>query len=195
MAFAAKAHHDDEGLPAIYNPGGTHGIVLICEHASAFVPDVLRGLGLSQKARESHAAWDRGAFETARRLADLLDAKLVHATVSRLVYDCNRPPDAPDAIPERSEVYDIPGNADLSVAETEFRVANYYRPFETLVEQTLAHHNRTPIVVTVHSFTPVYHGQHRPVEIGILHDEDARLADALLDIAEGHDIQIGRAHV
>ena len=35
-----------------------------------------------------------------------------------------------------------------------------------------------PIVVTVHSFTPIYDGQRRAVEIGVLHDTDDRLANA-----------------
>jgi predicted N-formylglutamate amidohydrolase len=37
-----------------------------------------------------------------------------------------------------------------------------------------------PILVTIHSFTPVYHGAMRSVEIGVLHDSDTRLADAML---------------
>lgn len=32
----------------------------------------------------------------------------------------------------------------------------------------------------MHSFTPVYHGVKRAVEIGVLHDADSRLADAML---------------
>lgn len=39
------------------------------------------------------------------------------------------------------------------------------------------------ILVTMHSFTPVYKGKHRDVEIGLLHDDDARLADRLLQVA------------
>ena len=35
-------------------------------------------------------------------------------------------------------------------------------------------------VVTVHSFTPVHFGEPRAVELGILHDEDSRLADGML---------------
>ena len=35
----------------------------------------------------------------------------------------------------------------------------------------------------MHSFTPVYFGKPRAVEIGILHDADARLADAMLAAA------------
>ena len=35
----------------------------------------------------------------------------------------------------------------------------------------------------MHSFTPVYFGKPRAVEIGILHDADTRLADAMLAAA------------
>lgn len=35
----------------------------------------------------------------------------------------------------------------------------------------------------MHSFTPVYHGRERAVELGILHDEDSRLADRMLRAA------------
>ena len=36
------------------------------------------------------------------------------------------------------------------------------------------------MVVTIHSFTPVYKGKPRAVELGILHDRDAGLADQLI---------------
>jgi predicted N-formylglutamate amidohydrolase len=35
----------------------------------------------------------------------------------------------------------------------------------------------------MHSFTPVYKGTQRQVEIGLLHDSDSRLADAMLELA------------
>jgi predicted N-formylglutamate amidohydrolase len=35
----------------------------------------------------------------------------------------------------------------------------------------------------MHSFTPVYHGRERAVELGILHDDDSRLADRMLEVA------------
>jgi predicted N-formylglutamate amidohydrolase len=38
-------------------------------------------------------------------------------------------------------------------------------------------------MITVHSFTPIYHGRQRSCEIGVLHDADARLADAMLRLA------------
>ncbi len=171
------------------NLSGACPLVLVCEHASAHIPQDYANLGIDQQTARSHAAWDPGADAIAREMSRLLDAALVRSTVSRLVYDCNRPPEARDAIPEKSEIYDIPGNVGLSEQARADRVKTIYRPFEELLEKTLASRNGTPALVTVHSFTPVYFGKPRQVEIGILHDTDTRLADALLKVAKGYDIQ------
>lgn len=159
--------------------------MLVCEHASAFIPEAMGNLGLSDAAAQSHAAWDPGAMAVAQRLSQSLNAVLVAATVSRLVYDCNRPPDAEGAMPARSEVIDVPGNVGLSEAERARRVARYYLPFRDALAQVVARH-ADPVIVTIHSFTPVYHGLPRATEIGVLHDTDTRLADAMLDIAPVH---------
>lgn len=158
---------------------GPAPVLLLCEHASNAFPDAFGTLGLDADAQASHAAWDPGALDIARRLSALWGVPLVHGTVSRLVYDCNRPPEAPDAMPVRSEAFDIPGNRDLSEAERQHRVETVYRPFVTAVDAAVAQ-ARPGAIVTLHSFTPVYNGQTRTVEIGILHDVDRRLSDALL---------------
>ena len=160
-------------------------IILACEHASSAIPAEFGGLGLLPAARHSHAAWDPGASAVAQTMSELLDACLVEATVSRLVFDCNRPPSAPDAMPARSEAFDIPGNADLTEAERARRTNLYYAPFQTALAGRMAE-KTSPILVTIHSFTPVYNGIPREVEIGILHDHDTRLADALLKTATDH---------
>lgn len=172
----------------VLNPQGAGRVVLVCEHASSFVPASYDGLGLDPAALRAHIAWDPGALAVAQELARLLDAPLVASRVSRLLYDCNRPPEAPSAVPEESEIYRIPGNAGLSAEERRRRAERFYFPFRDALAAAIdAHTARAgpPAVVTVHSFTPVYRGAARAVEIGILHDEDARLADAMLDAAHG----------
>lgn len=154
-------------------------VVVVCEHASARIPAPYADLGLGTEARRAHIAWDPGALAVAQTLAGHLGAALVAGCVSRLVYDCNRPPDAPDAMPVRSENYDIPGNAALSPADRAARVADVYTPFRAALAAEMARHT-APVLVTVHSFTPVFNGIPRETEIGILHDADARLADAML---------------
>src|SRR5262249_52965772 len=88
---------------AVDNPGGRGPFVLVCDHASNWVPPSLKGLGLPPGELERHIAWDPGALELARVLSNLLDAPLVHATVSRLVLDVNRDPTHPGSVVMRSE--------------------------------------------------------------------------------------------
>ena len=174
---------EDHGLAI--NAAGGSPVILVCEHASHHIPACFNNLGLSDADRVSHAAWDPGALVVAKQMAHHLDAPLIAARVSRLVYDCNRPPAAEDAVPARSEVIDVPGNRDLSASDRARRVDTYYRPFHDAL-QTVIGRIADPVIVTIHSFTPTYFGQARSVEIGILHDSDARLADAMLQVAAGH---------
>lgn len=176
---------DTDAIFELVNPLGSAPIVLVCEHASAFIPAQFDGLGLSQETRLSHAAWDPGALAVATGLAHHLDATLIAACTSRLVYDLNRATTAPDAMPSKSEVFDIPGNTGLTEADRASRIATYYAPFHTAVADILAR-KEDAILVTIHSFTPIYHGQKRPVEFGILHDSDTRLADAMMAMAKDH---------
>lgn len=157
-------------------------VLVVCEHASNRIPDGLHSLSVSPEVQRSHVAWDPGALGVARALSQRLPSVLVHCTVSRLVYDCNRPPDAPSAIPERSERYDIPGNRGLSAGGRAQRVDGVFRPFsDALAHQIKAHRASLQAMVTVHSFTPVYDGVARAVDLGILHGQDARLAHAMMD--------------
>ncbi len=179
---------DLNGTPAavLHNATGKAPVLLVCEHAANRIPAALDNLGLDEATRLSHVAWDPGALAVAQEISRILDARLVASTVSRLVYDCNRPPEAPGAMPERSEVFDIPGNRNLGGAEKSARVAAVYTPFRTLLADTVASSSTPPVLVTIHSFTPVYMGKPRDVDIGILHDSDTRLADAMLAIAPQH---------
>lgn len=174
---------DNSNVVDVLRPDSSSAIVLVCEHASHFIPPALDALGLSAEARLSHAVWDPGALGVALGMAQALDAALVASKVSRLVYDCNRPPEAPDAMRDKSELIEVPGNRNLSQAQRDARVRAYYTPFKAALSAELARH-AAPIVITVHSFTPVYNGQARAVEIGVLHDADSRLADAILVQAE-----------
>lgn len=169
----------------LVHPAGSGPILLICEHASNRIPKEFDGLGLSDSAKESHVAWDPGAYAVAQHLTALLDAQLVVSTVSRLVYDCNRPPEAPGAMPAVSELFDIPGNVELSTDERAGRTHLYYHPFRDLLAETIAA-APAPVLVTIHSFTGTYRQIHRDVELGILHDSDSQLADHMLALAPAH---------
>ena len=178
----------DAGVPAVVMNGkGRSRFFLVCEHASRQIPSVLGSLGLNRQERSSHIAWDIGSQGVARGLAKLLDAPLVLQRYSRLVYDCNRPPQASTAIPEVSEGTEIPGNHNLREIDRQARTNEIYVPFHERIRHLLdaqLEKGLEPIFVTIHSFTPVYLGVERHLELGVLHDEDARFADKVLAAAD-----------
>lgn len=177
----------DNGAPAqVINENGKSTFVLVCEHASSHIPEVLDSLGLGEADRKAHIAWDIGAEAMARLISVQLDAPLIVQRYSRLVYDCNRPPESSGAWPEKSETTIIPGNIDLSEENKADRVEQIYQPFHASVSEFLdmrVQENMAPVFVTIHSFTAMYHGKFREAELGILHDKDTRLADAMLELA------------
>ena len=176
--------HDDEESPFIaVNEQGRSPYVLICEHASNLMPKKLGTLGLPDTELQRHIAWDIGAEKVARLLSRLMDAPLLLQRYSRLAYDCNRPPESPDAIPELSELTAIPGNRKLSGEDRLARMRGIYRPFHdgvSLVLDRRAAAGARSLVVSIHSFTPVYKGKARSVELGILHDRDTTLSAKLI---------------
>ncbi|MGH7513010.1 MAG: N-formylglutamate amidohydrolase [Gemmatimonadales bacterium] len=189
---------EDEEAPAILvNGDGRSSYVLICEHASNRLPRTLGTLGLPQSELTRHIAWDIGAEQVARRLSRLMDAPLVLQRYSRLAYDCNRPPDAADAMPEISESTDIPGNRNLSPADRLARIREIYRPFHGAITDLLdrrAADGVRSMVATIHSFTPVYKGERRAVQLGILHDQDARLSRKLITSFPGVDARLNEPY-
>lgn len=177
------------------NANGGSEIVLVCEHASNRIPHSLDNLGLGQETIDSHAAWDPGAEAISLLLSQSLDAPLVNARFSRLVYDLNRPPEHPEAMRSVSEVHHIPGNENLSVEDARARVNAIYKPFcaevALVLDKAISQHRR-PVLVTIHTFNPSYHGKLRDVELGILHDDDTRLADQMLLEAAHHTSMVTR---
>ena len=163
----------------VHNRDGASPFVLLCDHASNFIPAAYGTLGLDASELSRHIAWDPGALPVASMMAAALDAPLVQSCISRLVIDCNRPLDAPDLIWTVSESTVIPGNQNNDAADRATRIALAYTPFhdaiDALVSQRLARGQETWLV-SVHSFTPVYNGIARPWHIGIIHDADERLS-------------------
>jgi predicted N-formylglutamate amidohydrolase len=146
-------------------------VVFICEHAGNLLPRRCGDLGVSPRDLTRHIAWDVGAFRVSELLAERFGAPLIWQRYSRLVIDCNRHLGAPSLIPEMSEATPIPGNFRLFQSERLERITEIWQPFQdavaALLEQRSAHGLPT-LLVSVHSFTPVYHGRARPWHVGFL---------------------------
>lgn len=168
----------------IVNPAGAASFLLLGDHAGNRVPQALDDLGVAAADRARHIGWDIGVGALGVLLAERLDAVFVRQTYSRLVVDCNRAPDAPDAMPTVSDGTPIPGNTALDPAARAARIAAIHRPYQAAIAAEIAARTaggRETILVSLHSFTPQMQGVARPWEIGILHDAgDARFAQACL---------------
>jgi len=175
-----------QDIATIINPNGKSDFVIICEHASCHIPDHYQGLGLAQDKIESHIGWDIGAQALSEKLAQQLDAPLIVQTHSRLLYDCNRPPSSKSAIPSKSETTLIPGNSQLSSAQKQARADAYYYPFHQSIRNFLDKRAtvQDSIIVTIHSFNPIYNALERKLDIGIIHDLDIAWANKLTQAAQ-----------
>jgi len=185
----------DEPRPFEFvNPGGKAPLLLLCDHATRFVPRKLKSLGLDEAALCRHIAWDIGIAELTRDLAKRLDAPAVFSHFSRLIVDPNRQLENPTLIPELSDGTVIPGNRDLSPDQRKLRVDTFFRPYHDAVAgrlDAMVEKGRTPVLVSMHSFTPIMHGLPRPWQIGILWNRDPRLPRPLMDRLRADGLTVG----
>ena len=165
--------------------------ILICDHASNYIPAEFENLGLPPAERERHIAWDIGAAGITRELSAILDAPAILCGASRLVIDCNRQLNAPDLIPEVSDGTVIPGNRDLSSAERARRIAQWFEPYHAAIESAIE--ARRPLVaISIHSMTPSLAGVARPWQIALSSHLDRTLTLPMLDLLRRPgDITVG----
>jgi predicted N-formylglutamate amidohydrolase len=154
---------------------GTAPVVLSCEHASAELPDGYAWAEADAWLVGTHWCSDIGAADLARELALALGCPAVLAGFSRLLCDPNRPLGSPTLFLGIAEGRSVHLNRQLDDWERVRRVDWFYRPYhDRLGEAVAARPGAT--VMAVHTFTPVYGGQRRDLEVGVLFDRDARLA-------------------
>jgi predicted N-formylglutamate amidohydrolase len=188
----------DEPAPvAIHVPDGRSPYFLTCDHGGRLLPRRLGDLGIPAFELERHIGWDIGAAGLTRQLAQRLDATAIRQVYSRLVCDCNRPPEAPDFATRLSENTHIPGNRDLTPAEAALRREEIWRPYQEAIERLLDDRKaagRPTLLVAMHSFTPVYKGKARPWHVGLLYNRDRRLADAIRPLLQSAAVPADSGH-
>jgi len=173
----------DRSPVVVENPEGPGPFVIVCDHASNRTPEEYTSFGFAGDALETHIAWDPGALPVARRLSERLDAPLFWPDVSRLVIDCNRPPDASNLIVQESEGRPVPANRAVSEAERSRRLDRIHAPYHDAIDSCLERRIEAGLptaLVAIHSFTPVYLGKARPWRVGIVFEDDRRIADLLI---------------
>ena len=161
---------------------GDKRFLILCDHASNHVPPEMDNLGLPPAELSRHIAFDPGAFEVAEIIADTLGAPLVAAQFSRLIIDPNRGLDDPTLVVKLSDGAVIPANRHVDPyrdkAEWQRRIDDYYTPYSQAIEAAISAalaEDTVPIILSVHSFTPIWRGRTRVWHAAALWDKDERL--------------------
>jgi predicted N-formylglutamate amidohydrolase len=174
-----------EDVPPVHenNAAGRSPFLLTCDHYGRRIPRALGDLGVAESELTRHIAWDIGIAGVAEALSDRLGAHLVAQRYSRLVIDCNRPPGTASSIPLISEATVIHGNDGLSPEAAETRRREIFDPYHRRIDEIISArlHDQLPtVLVSLHSFTPVYAGIARPWHIGALYHRDTILPPLLV---------------
>ncbi len=171
------------------------GVLVLCDHADNRLPSEYGDLGLPAAEFRRHIAYDPGAAAVTRSLARRLGVPAVLATFSRLLIDPNRGEDDPTLIMRLSDGAVVPGNAAVDASERARRIGRFHAPYHAAIDAAIERAlecGMPPVIVSIHSFTPVWRGALRPWHAGVLWDRDPRIALPLIAALRGAgDLVVG----
>jgi predicted N-formylglutamate amidohydrolase len=163
----SESPYEVVGDPAAGGP-----FVFTCEHATHRLPD-WEADPSDRPLLEDHWGWDIGAADLTRALVDLTNSCAVLSRFSRLVCDPNRDPSEESFLVEEVEGHRLSFNRGADAAERQRRRERCFDPYHAAVDRTLRARlaaNESVRLCSIHSFTPLYLGRARPMEVGVLFD-------------------------
>lgn len=140
-------------------------LLITCEHGGNEVPKEYKFLFCdAQELLKTHRGYDPGALDLAREIADRFQAELQFSTLTRLLVDLNR------SLTSRSLFSSL--SKALPAAAKEQLLNQVYYPYRTAVEKSIAQKSLAQPVLhlSIHSFTPIWKGEKRKGDIGLLYD-------------------------
>jgi len=176
-------------LPAIQTR-----LMITCEHASTRLPGKWHWPADDQRLVGQHWSFDAGAKEFTREITGRLSSVAVLARFSRLLCDANRPIGSDTMFRKEADGQPVLLNEPkrLHQHDIDLRIEQLYKPYHAALKRV--HEVVQPtLVLSVHSFTPVYEGQKRDVEIGVLYNNDRDLPLAEKFVAAYQELGIKAA--
>lgn len=154
---------------------GDGPVLLTCEHATQRVPEPWSWPEADERLRGTHWAFDLGAADVTRKLAARIGSEAVLSNFSRLLVDPNRQLTSSTLFRTEADGAPVALNAGLTDDEKEQRLSRLYRPYHAAMDVAVGR-SSAPVILSMHSFTPLYEGTPRAMEIGVLFDTEERLA-------------------
>ena len=165
-------------------------ILFIADHASNYIPKSLDNLGLNKNLFNTHIAYDLGIKELCINLSKLLKSKFITGEYSRLIIDLNRGLSDPTLIPEIVDRKIIPKNIKLSKNEKRNRISEVYNRYHNNIKRTIKSDHIT-ILISLHSFNPIFKNKKRNIHFGILSNQDRRLSNYVITEMRQIGLKVG----
>ena len=165
-------------------------ILIIADHASNYLPKENNKLGLSNTLLNQHIAFDIGVKELSLDLSNRLKCKVIQGKYSRLLIDLNRDLTDPTVIPEIVDRKIIPGNIGLSKSELRLRIKKIYNKYHNEIDRTIRN-EKVKVILSIHSFNPIFKNKKRLLEFGILSNEDKNLSSIIIDQLRLQKLNVG----
>ena len=142
-----------------------YSLLITCEHAGNIIPEGYAYLFAylfenQAEVLNSHRGWDPGAWLLAEFLGEHFGVEPIPFFNTRLLIEPNRSLDHPDLFSEFSNALDDQEKKKL--------IADFYTPYRELVETKIKKLAKPVLHISVHTFTPVFNGKERSVDIGLL---------------------------
>src|SRR5271165_3329028 len=160
-----QKHNESEALgwPSfeIVRGDPTTPVLILCDHATNLMPPEYGTLGLDEIQLGRHIAYDIGALGVSLELGRELHATVISSRFSRLLIDPNRGEDDPTLVMQISDGAIVPGNAGLTEAERQKRLAQFHAPYHRAIEaevSAMIARGLVPVIVPIHSFTEAWRG-------------------------------------
>ncbi|MGE0771529.1 MAG: N-formylglutamate amidohydrolase [Cyclobacteriaceae bacterium] len=146
----------------------SHRLIITCEHAGNQVPPYWEGLFKEyREVLQSHQGWDPGAWPIAQAISAAAGAPLFGCHTTRLLIEPNRSIDNPQLFSRFSD--------SLSEEEKTKLINQIYLPYRQQVKTAIDQLAKPVLHLSVHTFTPVWKGTPRTVDIGLLFDPTRNL--------------------
>lgn len=141
--------------------------IVTCEHAGKIVPPAYSHIfHNAADVLDSHRGWDPGALEIASCISTALRTPFYKCEETRLLVEPNRSLTSSSLFSEYSR--------KLEAHEQEELLRRFYYPHRSGVEKWITEAGRDVLHLSVHTFTPVFDGVVRSVDIGLLFDADRK---------------------
>ena len=158
--------------PYKYIAGSSNArILLTCEHANAYFPAPWLLDEKDEHLQNTHWLVDIGAAQITEDLAYVLEAPAILSQFSRIIVDANRDKTEESLIIRTADNKPIHFNRNLDEAEYARRIEALYEPYHEAIDMKLGIYPDIALILSIHSFAPLWEGVRRFMEVGILFSE------------------------